>query len=180
MALDRKLDTASLIALFSIFLGWFFIDTLAVTLGSLRHGVKFVDLPVVIIEPARMFLGIDRTMRTYLFGTLCLLCLLLPWSVYLRTDRWVWFAHAAPLTLMLVCAVLLYAKTAGEFLPAPSDPNSLGGNLVRLTNGLVHRGGGVVARHIVVGVGGYLAFLGSVVLALAGLRGYLRQKPHAT
>lgn len=45
MHMDRKLDTASLTALFCIFLGWFFIDTLTVTLGLLRHGVRFYELP---------------------------------------------------------------------------------------------------------------------------------------
>jgi hypothetical protein len=180
MLVDRKLDTASLIALFSIFLGWFFIDTLAVSLGSLQHGVRFLDLPVVIADPTRMFFGIERTARTYVFGALCLVCVLLPFVVQLRHERWAWLALCAPLALMLICGALLYSRTSGEFFATPNDPASVGGNLIRFANGLVHRGSGTVARHVVVGVGGYLAFAGSLLLAASGLRGFRRHKLNAT
>jgi hypothetical protein len=174
MRADGKLDTASLIALFSIFLGWFFIDTLAVTLGSLQHGVRFLDVPAVIADPSRMFLGIDRSWRTYAFGGLCVLCLLSPFAALVGRGRWIRVAHWAPLVLMLICAALLYWKTSQELLTPSGDAASVSSKVVRFANGLVHRGSGVVARHVTVGVGGYLAFLGSIVLALSGLRGSRR------
>jgi hypothetical protein len=179
MLAHRKLDTASLITLFSIFLGWFFIDTLVVTLGSLQHGVRFFDLPVVIADPTRMFFAIEKTARTYLFVALCLFSLLLPFAVVLRRERWIWVAYGAPLALMLICGSLLYARSSGEFFAIPTDTASVSGNLIRFANGLVHRGSGVVARHVTVGVGGYLAFAGCVLLAALGLRGYRRQDLNA-
>jgi hypothetical protein len=180
MLVHRKLDTASLIPLFSIFLGWFFLNTLAVTLGSLQHGVRFFDLPAVIADPTRMFFAIERTARTYLFGALCLFCLLLPFAVALCRERWTWFAYCAPLALMLICGTWLYERSSGEFFAMPADAASVSGNLIRFANGLVHRGSGVVARHVTVGVGGYLAFAGSVLLAVMGVRGYRRQNLNAT
>jgi hypothetical protein len=180
MLVHRKLDTASLIALFSIFLGWFFIETLAVTLGTLVHGVRFFDLPAVIADPTRMFFAIETTARTYLFGALCLFCLLLPFVVVLRRERWTWFTYCAPLALMLICSTLLYARSSGEFFTVPADTASVSSNLIRFANGLVHRGSGVVARHVTVGVGGYLAFTGSVLLAAMGVRGYRKQNLNAT
>jgi hypothetical protein len=179
MLVHRQLDTTSLITLFSIFLGWFFIDTLAVTLGSLVHGVRFFDLPAVIADPTRMFFAIERTARTYLFGALCLFCLLLPFAVVLRRERWTWFTYCAPLALMLICGALLYARSSGEFLAVPADTASVSSNLIRFANGLVHRGSGVVARHVTVGVGGYLAFAGSVLLAAMGVRGYRKHRSNA-
>jgi hypothetical protein len=175
MEVNRKLDAAAMVALVSIFFGWFLIDTLAVTLGSLRHGVRFYDFSAVIADPTRMFFGTQTTVPTYLFGALCVLCLLLPFCVYLRRERWLWFAHAAPLLLMVICALVLYSRTSGELLASSADSSGVSANLVRLANGLVHRGSGMVAKHVAVSSGGYAAFLGCVVLALSGVRGYRRQ-----
>jgi hypothetical protein len=179
MDANRKLDAAAIVALVSIFFAWFLIDTLAVTLGSLRHGVRFFDFADVIADPSRMFFGRQATARTYLFGALCLACLLAPLTVYLRSARWLWFAHGAPLLLMLICALVLYARNSGELFVVRGEASGVSANLVRMANGLVHRGSGVVARHVAVSSGGYAAFLGCVVLALSGVRGYRRQGSNA-
>jgi hypothetical protein len=178
MPTDRKLDTASLIALLCIFLSWFFVDTFTVSLGSLQHGVRFYDLPAMIADPTRMFFGGAATFRTFLFGTLCVVCLLLPLAVYRRHEGWIWLALFGPLGLMLVCGALLYYRTSGEFFAMPAEPASMAGNLIHFANGLVHRGSGAVARHVSIGVGGYLGFTAAVLLALLGIRGFRRQGPH--
>jgi hypothetical protein len=177
MPVDRKLDTAGVIALFCIFLSWFFIDTFAVTLGSLQHGVRFYDLPAVIADPTRMFFGSATTFRTFLFGALCVVCLLLPLAVYRRQERWIWLALFAPLGLTLVCGALLYYRTSGEFIAMPAEPASMAGNLIHFANGLVHRGSGALARHVGIAVGGYLGFAAAVLLAILGVRGFRRQRP---
>jgi hypothetical protein len=171
MRIDRKLDLASLIALFCVFLSWFYIDTFTVTLGSLRHGVRFYDLPAVIADPTRMFFGIAATFRTYLFGALCVGCLVLPLAVYRRQERWIWLALLGPLGMTLLCGALLYYRTSGEFFAMPAEPASMAGNLIHFANSLVHQGGGVVARHVSIGVGGYLGFAAALVLAFLGVHG---------
>jgi hypothetical protein len=132
---DANLDTLSKIAIAGIFLAWFFIDTLVVTLGSLQYGVKFFDLAAVIF---------DRSSQTYLFGAVCFGCLLAP--------------------------CLVYAKSSGEFFSVRSDSGGATGNFLRFANGLVHQGSGLVARHITVAAGGYLAAAASLVLAVQGVR----------
>ena len=179
MDATRKLDAAALVALVSVFFGWFLIDTLAVTLGSLRHGVRFYDFADVIADPSRMFFGMQATARTYFFGALCLLCLLLPFTVYVRGERWLWLAHGAPLLLMLIAALALYLRNSGEFFGAPGEASGVSANLVRLANGLAHRGSAVIAKHVAVSTGGYAAFLGCLVLAVSGVRGYRRQGVNA-
>jgi hypothetical protein len=177
--MDRKLDSTSIVALCCIFSSWFFIDTFVVTLGSLQHGVRFYDVPAVIADPTRMFLGTATTFRTFLFGGLCIICLLLPITVYRRGERWAWFTLSAPLILMLVCGLLLYSRTSGEFFATPTNAAGVSGNLIHFANGLLHRGSGAVARHVNIGLGGYAAFVASLVLAISGVRGFKKQAASA-
>jgi hypothetical protein len=179
MPMDRKLDAAGLIALVCICWSWFFIDTFTVTLGSLQHGVRFYDVPAVIADPTRMFFGTATTIRTFLFGAVCVCCVLLPLSVYWRSEHWIWFTLCGPLILMLVCGSLLYSRTSGEFFATPTNAAGVSGNLIHFANGLVHRGGGAVARHVNIGVGGYAAFVASLVLAISGVRGFKKQAASA-
>jgi hypothetical protein len=172
-----ELETATKFALLCIFLGWFMIDTLIVTLGSLQHGVRFFDISAVIADPTRLFFGIQAPFQRIVFGLVCILCLGAPALPYLRRERVAWLGYLAPLILMLICGVLLYSRTSSEFFGTPSDASGLGGDLIRLTNKFARQGTGLVARHISIGVGGYLAFVASVVLALRGLRHYRALHP---
>jgi hypothetical protein len=165
-----ELDTPSKFALFCIFFGWFLVDTLVVTLGSLQHGVRFFDISALIADPTRLFFGIQGSSQRIFFGLVCVLCLLAPLLPHLRRGRANWLGYLAPLLLMLVCGLLLYSRTSGEFFAAPSDAGHAAGNLIRFANELVHQGSGLVARHVSVAVGGYLALMASVVLALRGAR----------
>jgi len=166
----RRIDGVSLWALLAIFIGWFFVDTLAVTLGSLRHGVRFFDISAAIADPTRIFFGVDGSLRRIFFGCICLICLLAPLLPHWRARRWAWLAYLAPLALMVICGVLLYSKTSGEFFSAPADASTLGGSVIRFANNLVRQSTGLVSKHVSVGAGGYLAFAGSLVLAAQGMR----------
>jgi len=165
-----QLETASKFALLCIFFGWFLVDTLVVTLGSLQHGVRFFDMAAVIADPTRLFFGIQGSFQRILFGLVCILCLLAPLLPHLRRERANWLGYLAPLILMIICGALLYSRTSNEFLATPSDAGRVGSNLIRFANDLVHHGSGLVARHISVAVGGYLALIASMVLALRGAR----------
>jgi hypothetical protein len=78
---------------------------------------------------------------------------------------------------MVICGALLYSKTSGEFFAAPADATSLGGSVIRFANDLVRRSTGLVSRHVSIGVGGYLAFAGALVLAMQGMRHLRRHAP---
>jgi hypothetical protein len=172
-----QIDRVSLLALLAIFIGWFFADTLAVTLGLLRHGVRFFDISAAVADPTRIFFGVEGSFRRVFFGFICLLCLFAPLFPHWRGTRWAWLAYLAPLALMVICGALLYSKTSAEFFSAPADPASVGGSVIRFANGLVRRSSGLVSRHVSVGVGGYLAFAGSLVLAAQGMRHLRRHAP---
>jgi hypothetical protein len=149
-----QIDAVSLSALFAILVGWFFSDSLTVTLGSLRHGVRFFDMSAAIADPTRIFFGVDGSFQRLFFGLICCMCLLAPLLAHWRGVRWAWLAYTAP-----------------------ADAGSLGGSAIRFANDLLHRGSGLVSKHVSVGVGGYLAFAGSLVLATQGLRQLRRHAP---
>jgi hypothetical protein len=164
------LDTLSKIALVCLIIAWFFADTLVVALGSLKTGVRFYDLSAVIGDPSRLFFSIDTTFSVVAFGGLCIACVLVPLTPHFYRGRFAWFAYCAPLALIVVCALLLYSRASSEFFTAPALANGLGSKVVRFANSLVHQGGGLVARHVAVGMGAYLGALCGVVLAIQGFR----------
>jgi hypothetical protein len=171
-----ELDLASKLAIVCILFSWFLIETLVVTWGSLQHNVRFFELSSVIADPTRMFFRIRISLQEILFGLLCVLCLLAPLLPHYWSARPAFFGYFAPLALMAVCAILLYAKTSAAFLAPPKDANLLNGNFIRFANNLVQHGADMLARHISVGVGGYTALLACMVLAMQGARRY-RQAP---
>ncbi|HEY2682522.1 MAG TPA: hypothetical protein VGI93_03370 [Steroidobacteraceae bacterium] len=170
LAAFSDLDNVSKLALVCLVIAWFFVDTLVVRLGSLKHGVRFFDVSALIADPTRMFLGIDVTLQTLLFGLLCAVCLLVPLLPHLKAVRLAWLTYFAPLILLACCAFLLYSRTSAEFFNTPADPVTVSGKVIRFANSLVHRGGDLVARHVAIGFGGYLAALSSAVLAMQGMR----------
>ncbi len=170
----RQIDGVTLAAMLAILIGWFFVDTLVVSVGSLRHGVRFFDISSAIANPMKIFFRVDGTFQRVMFGAVCLTCLLAPLLPHRRRSRWAWAAYLAPMALMLISAALLYSRTSGDFLASSADPNSLGSNVIRFANNLVHQGGALISRHISIGPGGYLAFAGSLILALRGARHFRR------
>ena len=171
------LTVAAWISMFAILVGWFLLDTLVVTVGPLAHGVRFYDLSAAIVDPPGVLFGLnnDHMFNSIVFGLLA--CtpghLRRSWGEFSRRALRA-AAYFAPLGLMVVCAIALYFRTSGDFLPAPEASHTVGGDLVRLANDLLNRGAGVVANRVAVGAGGYLAAAGSLWLALLKARGTLR------
>ncbi len=163
-----KIDAISRLALLCVFVGWFFMNTLTVSLGSLQHGVRFFDMAAVIADPARLFFRVDASFQRVLFGLICLACLAAPLSAHIVKKRVAWIAYLTPLLLMLVCGVLLRSRASNEFLTSPTDARWADGGLLRFANDLA-REGGLISTHISVGAGGYLALIGSVMLAVTAV-----------
>ena len=65
---------------------------------------------------------------------------------------------------MLLCAVLLYARTPGDFFTAPQQSAAIVHGLARLANNLVNGGAAFVTR-VSAGAGLWLATAASLVLA---------------
>jgi hypothetical protein len=171
---DAALDltVAAWVAMFAILVGWFFLDTLVVTVGPVQHGVRFFELSAAIANPPRILFGLDNDhmFNSILFGLFCCAAALAPLLARNLAPQLSAAAYFAPLALILICATALYLRTSGDLLAAPESSNTLGSDLVRLANDLLNRGAGVAAKSVTVGAGGYLAALGSVWLAVQGGR----------
>jgi hypothetical protein len=172
-----RIDGLSMAALLALFIGWFFMNSLVASLGSLQQGLRFFDISAAMADPTRIFFGVEGSLRRVLFGALCISCLLAPVVPHWRSHRLAWAAYLAPLALMIFCGTVLYAKSSGDFFPAPSDAGALSTSVMRFANDLVNRGTGLVSRHISVGAGGYLAFAGALVLAVQGTRRFRSHRP---
>jgi hypothetical protein len=165
-----ELEASTKLAVICLIFGWFFMNTLVVSLGSLEHGVRFFDMGAVIANPMRLFFGVDASLQRWSFGLICLVCVASPLAPALWPSRSAWLAYLAPLALMLVCGVILYWRTSGEYFVTPSHADAATSGVLRFANDLVRRGSGLVSRHIAVGAGGYLALIGCGVLAVQGIR----------
>jgi hypothetical protein len=172
-----ELDASSKLALVIVAMGWFFMNTLVASLGSFQHGVRFFDMSAIIADPTRLFFGVNAPFHRIVFGLICVASLVAPLAPHLEVAptplerrKSLWLCYAVPLALLVVCGVLLYVRTSGDFFADPGDPNSMTGSLMHFANGLVRRGSDMVSRHISVGAGAYLALLGSSVLASQGVR----------
>jgi hypothetical protein len=167
-----SMAATSKLAVICVFFGWFFMNTLVVSLGSLQHGVRFFEMSALIADPTRLFFDGDAPFQRSLFGLLCLLCLAATVLPYWVRHRQTWLAYLAPLLLMVATMLTLYWRTSGQWFASPDDAKSLTSNIVHFANDLVHRGADLVARHVAVGAGSYLALIGAVVLFVQGVRGY--------
>jgi hypothetical protein len=163
-------------AIICVFFAWFCVDTLVVSLGSVKHGIRFFDAGAIIANPTRMFFSIDTTFGVLLFGALCIACLLLPLAPHLWRNRLAWLAYLAPLVLILVCGLLLYSKTSGEIVAVPSDASGLKGSVMSLANKLLQRGSDYVSNHVAVAAGGYVSLIASTFLAYMGIHRLLRKR----
>jgi hypothetical protein len=170
------LDGSSKLAMVCLLFGWFFMNTFVVSLGSLQHGVRFFDLSAVIADPTRMFFDGDTPGHRVGFGLVCVACLFAPLASHLVKGRHAWLGYVLPLALILVCGVLLYWRTSGELFTPPEDAKSWSGSLIHFANDLVHRGTDLVSRHVAIGAGSYLSFIGGAVLAVQGVRLAARER----
>src|ERR1700691_102096 len=101
-----QIELTSKVAMVCVFFGWFLVDTLVVTLGSLQHGVRFFDISAVIADPSRIILGLHGSLHRAFFIPLCVVCICAPLLPYMRRSRVLWLCYVAPLALMVTCGVL--------------------------------------------------------------------------
>jgi hypothetical protein len=169
-----QMDSFAKLALLCVLGGWFFMDTLVVRLGSLQDDVRFFDMWAVIADPARLFFGVDSPIQRICFGLICLVCLAAPLVSHTLKWRFAWIGYWAPFVLMVVCVLLLRSRASAEFLASSSDPRLVSGSFIRFADELA-RQGGLVSRHITVAAGGYIALIGSAVLAVSGTHRFRRR-----
>ncbi len=146
-----------------IFVGWFTLDTLRTNLGAFGRDFHFYDMAAIIANPRRLQLGLgdNSSIITVPFAILCLALILAPALV---PSRFVTAARMAPLALMLICGAFLY-HMAQQDLFATNHSADFTTSLVQLANAVARHGGDLLARHIGIGAGTWVAGAGALLLA---------------
>lgn len=171
----RNPDPIAVAALIAIVIGWFLLSALETRVADLRLTFHFYDMWSVLQHPSRLVTGLtdgDRP-RGALFGATCLACIIAALFATLHADRPSrLILHLTPLALMIVCGLLLYREASADFLANASPPDSIVRHLTALANVLADRVGRNISRHVTLGLGAYLSFAASVVLAVRSASRY--------
>jgi hypothetical protein len=170
----RVADWRALAAMAAVFAGWFLLNTVSMTFGSVRQDFRFYDLAAIIEQPARLLTGIDRAQvhAAIPFGLLCLVTLAATLAPRFSRRPLARAAGCAPLVLMLACGAILYYETSRDSFAAATGASDVANAFASLANALARRTGAAVAKHIDVGAGAgaWVAALGALYLAAAAVR----------
>ena len=162
----------NLAAVVLVFVGWFLLNTLTTTIGAIELDFQFFDMAAIIAQPARLFTGVGSNAGwlTIPFGVLSLAILAATLAPYVSGNRLARLTRIAPLLLMIVCGAILYHETSQDTFTVAQNAGDVTNALVNLANVMARHSVGVVARHIGVGAGAWVAALGALYLAYTGLR----------
>jgi hypothetical protein len=152
-----------------IFIGWFVLDTLRTSLGSMGFDFHFYEMAAIIANPLRLEVGIGDSARliTIPFSILCLALILAPAVV---PSRFTTAARFAPLVLMLVCGALLYHSAQQDTFAVARGANGITTSVVQLVNAVSRHTSDLLTRNIGLGAGSWLAGAGALLLAYSAIR----------
>jgi len=170
-----RIPASTSVALTTIAISWFWMATLVSHFGPAQQVMHFYDLGTVLRDPMWLVHGIARwhTVEAFAFGALSTAVLLTPLLTHRLGTRSSWLLYAAPLAFMLMCAGLLYLKTSGPYVAASADTGAVGAFLAQLANNVIGKAADTIAKHISIGAGGYLSFLGAAYLTFSGVSEYV-------
>jgi hypothetical protein len=159
----------ALLAQALIFIGWFTLDTLRTSLGSLGFDFHFYDMAAIIASPRRLEFGVGDSadIITIPFAILCFALVLAPAFV---PSRFITAARLAPLLLMLACGAFLYHIAQQDLFIAARNADDVTTSIVQLANAITRRGGDLLTRHIGIGAGSWIAGAGALLLAYTAIR----------
>src|SRR5262249_37609092 len=114
------------------------------------------------------------------FGCLTLAVLAAPVIGHQVNSRFARLLYLLPLALMVACGVILYSKASQPYVTASSNAGAFGAFAARVANDVIGRGVDTIARHISVGVGGYLSLPAAMYLAFKGVSSETTGTNHET
>jgi len=147
------------------------MNTLVTEVGSLRLTFRFYNLLTLIGNPARIVTGIPagHGAESFLFGLVCLIAAGAVFAPYWWRDRFAFLCSVIPCALMIACGAWLYFKSSQDAIADTDRYGQIGSQVIAFANKLTNRLGGVVAQRVSVGMGAYVAFVASAILAARGV-----------
>ena len=168
---ESNIDHAALIAIGAIVVGWFLMATLVVNFGHWQQSIRFYDVWAVIQDPGGRLSGINRShaLTTLGFGLVCAAAALAPLTPMFYKRKMAWLAYLIPFTVMAVSFAVLYTKTSTTSFHTDDSAHSVSAYLAQIAQVAATRASDMVATHISIGAGAYIATLAGCYLALRGL-----------
>jgi hypothetical protein len=174
-AIARRLDWTVLVAVACLACSWFFMSALITDYGALRLQFRFYNVLTLMHSPGRIVTGAFGTGATWdawLFGSVCAAAVLAALAPAVSTRKVAWLGCIAPFVLMALSGAILYHGFSQDTVAHDGFLGDSGLRVSHFANRLANRVGGMIARQIHVGFGGYLSAAASAFLAFKGLRGY--------
>jgi hypothetical protein len=174
-AIARRLDWTVLVAVACVACSWFFMSSLITNYGALQLQFRFYNVFTLMHSPGRIVTGASgdgAIWDAWLFGSVCAAAVLAALAPAVSTHKAAWLGCVAPFALMAVSGAILYHGFSQDLVADDGILGDTGLRLSHLANQLANRVGGMIARQIHVGPGGYLSLAASAFLAVKGLRGY--------
>jgi hypothetical protein len=172
-------DWPVIAALFIAFVGWFLVDVVSVSAGSLHQGFRFYELPALIGQPSRIVTIGHPQASSIAFGLLCFAMLSALLTSEVGSPAWrrriPLVSFVAPLALMLLCAALLWYRASRDTVAVAEGATEFQQAFANLANVLAAHASTVVVRHLRVGYGAWLSILSTLYLAYHGLRPWIRR-----
>ena len=174
-AITPRLDWTALVAVGCLAGSWFFMTALITDYGVVRLQFRFYNVFTLMHSPGSIATGVSgggATWDALLFGSVCAAAVLAALAPAMSTRKVAWLGCVAPFALMALTGAILYHGFSRDLVADDGYLGDTGLHLSHLANQLATRVGGMIARQIHVGLGGYLSLAASAFLAVKGLRGY--------
>jgi hypothetical protein len=174
--LTARFGLPTLVAMGVLFVGWFFLNTVAIQVSS-QYGVglSFWKLLGVLNSPAGLLNGLNGAGGgSGIYGFLCIVALLAPLAPYAWKDKRAHLGGLLPLAFMLLVALMIYLGISDGMQQAQGAAGMFGGaqaaQMAESMSSMMLR---EAMRAISIGLGGYLSLLAALYLAGRGLIQFL-------
>jgi hypothetical protein len=176
----ERMVPATWAALLALALGWFWLATLVTAFGPVQQLVHFYEMGTVLRDPSWLVHGMgSHRIEAFVCGVFSGAVLLTPVYAHRVGTRAAWLLYLLPLVLMLLCGGILYSKTSQPYVTAGASSGVFGAFAAHVANEVLGRGADTIAKHISVGIGGYVSLAAALFLAFTGVKQYAAYQPTA-
>jgi hypothetical protein len=164
-------------ALAAVIFGWFFLPAVSMNMGFVgRNSVTFYQgLKLLNAEGLEALATLGGGGSAGIYGFLCFVALVAVLLPFVWSDRRAAFGMAAPMALMLLVAIIAYAKISSLTSAGQETAAAFGGvQYQEVARAAASQASAEMRKAISIGFGAYLSLAGGVYLAWKGL-GKLRR-----
>jgi hypothetical protein len=167
----QKIGYPTLGALTAILVGWFFMPAVSINMGALgKNSVTFYQgLKLLNAQGIEALATLSGGGSAGFYGFLCFLAILAVLLPHVWKDRRAAFGMTAPLALMLLVAVIAYAKISSQMSSGQDAIGQFGGaQYQEMARQQASQMAAEMRKAISIGFGVYLSLAGALYLAWQG------------